>query len=351
MYTGIEPNKFKVLVRLEALKRDTKAPLNIADAVSDIFVDREKTTSDDVGLAIAIAQHVIHEHGTARKKETRRALANLVLGLTTPEAVLSGRQREDAVRPDVEQLRRHYFGATTVPFTSYEIAVEWLRQQAVVSQKLTSNDPLMLVFEAMEQCPKHYHLDLAIGWHIIPLLPLKPGARKRTVTFDQESALENLKKVTERMSGGTGCDVALCVAHVLTGAPLILRPLDWCIEISHGCRLVRHSATITILQPHAITLAVLTQAYSVLREALGLTKQKTMAAWHERLLQLVKEKGGVPMREKAKFWEVIRRAWNKSVPTGGRPYETWRGPLMAYRRLHKTLKKRSSMGALRPPHH
>ncbi len=46
---------------------------------------------------------------------------------------------------------------------------------------------------------------------------------------------------------GSGCDVATCVAHLLTGAPLLLRPLDWSIEFSHGCGINRRSATINIL--------------------------------------------------------------------------------------------------------
>jgi hypothetical protein len=54
---------------------------------------------------------------------TRAALADRVLGLKTPEAMLSCRQREDAVRPAVEQLRRDYFRSEKVPFPSYEKAV------------------------------------------------------------------------------------------------------------------------------------------------------------------------------------------------------------------------------------
>jgi hypothetical protein len=142
------------------------------------------------------------------------------------------------------------------------------------------------------------------------------------------------------MSAGTGCDVALCVAHVLTEAPLLLRPLDWSIELSFDCGLNRRSATIKILQPHAITLPVLTQGFRSIRKALGLTKKKTMAERHQRVLHLVEKRGGVPRHGQTKFWEGVQRAWNKAVPKGEHPYKTWRGPLMAYRRIQWVLKKR-----------
>jgi hypothetical protein len=112
----------------------------------------------------------------------------------------------------------------------------------------------------------------------------------------------------------------------------------WCIEFSHGCGLTRRSATINIVQPHAVTLPVLAQSFRLIRNELGLAKKKrTMAGRHERLLQLVEKRGGVPRESKTEFWEDIRRAWNKAVPKGARPYDTWRGPLMAYRRAQKEV--------------
>jgi len=83
-------------------------------------------------------------------------------------------------------------------------------------------------------------------------------------------------------------------AQVLTGVPLLLRSLDWSIEFSHGCGINRRSATINILQPHAVTLPVLAQRFRLIRKELGLTKKKTMAGRHERLLRLVEKRGGVP---------------------------------------------------------
>lgn len=336
-------SKFKQLVRLEAYKRDAKASLDLVDEISDIFVDRDRATSDQISLAADVAQHQSAQVMSARRKEKRTALEDLVLGLTTPEAMLSCRQREEAVRPAVEQLRRDYFGTEKVPFLSYEKAVEWLRQKSVVAQALNHKQMYRLVTDvtkAMQRFPKSFHLEFSMGSHAIPLLASKPGALKGEVDFDKGSALENLKKVTEGMSNGTGCDVALCVAHVLSGAPLILRPLNWCIEFSVGCGLTRRSATINILQPHAVTLPVLAQGFRLIRKELGLTKKKPMSRRHERLFQLVEKRGGVPRRGVAEFWEDVRRAWNKAVPKGECPYESWRGPLMAYRRLQRALKAR-----------
>ena len=85
---------------------------------------------------------------------------------------------------------------------------------------------------------------------------------------------------------------------------------------------------------------MLTHADRVLRKELGLANKKTMAGWHERLLRQVEKRGGVPKRGKTEFWEGIQRTWNKAVPKGGRRYETWMGPKMAYDRLQVALKKR-----------
>jgi hypothetical protein len=334
---------FKQRVRHEATIGEVKVQMEVADMISDVFVSRDQTTYEHVNTAVAVAKSVAEWAKLSGKKATRAALADLVLGLTTPEAVLSCRQREEAVRPAVEQLRLDYFRATTVPFLSYEKAVEWLRQQAVVRRTLNHKQMLRLVTDvtkAMQRFPKDFDLEFNMGSHAILLLTPKSGALKGEVGFDKGSALEKLKQVTEEMSAGTGCDTALCVAHVLTGTPLLLRPLHWSIEFSHGCGINRRSARIDVLQPHAVTLPVLAQGFRSIRKELGLAKKKTMAGRHERLLRLIDKCGGVPRQSKTEFWQDVRRAWNKAVPKGEHPYETWRGPLMAYRRLQKALNKR-----------
>ncbi|MDR4467075.1 MAG: hypothetical protein MRJ68_02105 [Nitrospira sp.] len=339
----LSANEFKRLVRVEASVRRVDAPADLLDGISSIFVARGQTTHESIGTVIDLAQHEMARLGTAQKEVARSARADLVLGLTTPEAMVSVRQREESIRPAVEQLRRDYFRTTTAPFLSYEKAIVWLRSLAVIRQKPNEKQMNRLfadVREAMARFPNDYHLELSMGSHAIPLLAPKPGARQGSVVFDKGSALEKLKTVTESMSAGTGCDVPLCVAHVLTGAPLLLRPLDWSIEFSTGCGLLRRSATINILQPHAITLPVLAQAYRKLRKELGLANKKTMMEWHEQLLRLVEKHGGVPRRGKRDFWEGIQRTWNQAVPQGGRRYETWMGPKMAYDRLQRALKNR-----------
>ncbi len=338
--------EFKLQVRVEALVGDSGVPLDVADMISDGFVSRVQAMPEHIKTAVAVAKLVTEWAKRSDKKATRAGLADLVLSLKTPEAVLSCRQREEAVRPAVEQLRRDYFGSEKVPFPSYEKAVDWLRQQAVVGRMPNPKQMLRLVTDvtkAMQRFPKSFAIEFSMGSHAIPLLAPKLGALKGLkgeVSFDKGSALENLKKVTEEMSAGTGCDVALCAAHVLSGAPLLLRPLRWNIEFSSGCGHMRRSATINILQPHAITLPVLAHAYLVLRKELGLAKKKTMTGRHERLLRLIEKHGGVPRRGQTEFWQGVQRTWNKAVPKGERPYETWRGPLMAYRRIQKAFKKR-----------
>jgi len=339
----LDAKTFKQRVRLEARLGPVKVPLEVAEGIADLFVHREQTAGDHIQLVIAMAHHASAKLKTVQKKERRAVLADLVLSLRTPEAMLSCRQREEAVHPYVAQLRRDYFGSEKVPFPSHDKAVEWLRQQAVVGRRPNPTQVLRLVTDvttAMQRFPKDFSLKFSMGSHAIPLLAPKPGELQDEVGFDKGSALENLKKVAESMAAGTGCDVALCVAHVLTAAPLLLRPLDWSIEFSQGCGLWRRSATINILQPHAITLPVLAHAFRLIRKELGLAKKKTMAGRHERLVHLVEKRGGVPREGKTEFWEAIRRAWNKAAPRGEHPYYTWRGPLMAYRRIEKALKKR-----------
>jgi|GEM_PF-1914374 hypothetical protein len=337
-------NEFKQQVRLEARLKDAKISLAVVDTIADLFVNRNQPTHDHIGLAVAMAHHEIAQIRAMQKRETRATMAELVLSLRTPEAVLSCRQREETVRPAVEQLRRDYFGSEKVPFQSYEKAVDWLRQKAVIGRSKPNPKQMYRlvddVIKAMQRFPKNYDLEFSMGSHAISLLAPKPGALKSWVGFDKGTALEHLKKVTESMANGTGCDVALCVAHVLSGAPLILHPLDWGIEFSSGCGINRRSATINILQPHAITLPVLIQGFRLIRRELGLTKKKTMTEQHERLLRLVEKRGGVPTQGKTEFWEDVRRTLNKAVPKGEHPYETWRGPLMAYRRIQSALKKR-----------
>ena len=255
------------------------------------------------------------------------------------------------MRPVVEDLRRHYFGAPTVPFRSYDKAVEWLQQQAVVTWKPNAQEMMRLttdVIKAMNRFPKQYNLEFGLGTYGIsflkpkPILKSKPGSPPAGVvvtgvSFDKGSALEKLDKATESMSARSGCDRALCVAHVLSGAPLALRPLDWEISWSGSGR---YEVTIQILQPRAVTLPVLTKAFRVIRRQLGLAKKKTRTNGHQRLLRLVEKRGGVPNQDKAEFWEDVRRAWNKAVPKGAHAYETWNGPMMAYRRLQNTLQKK-----------
>jgi hypothetical protein len=339
-------SEFKQQVRLEARLKDAKAPLDakvpldVVDAIADLFASQDQTTRGQIGLVLDLARYESAQVRTAQKKETRAALADLVLGLTTPEAMLSCRQREEAVRPYAEQLRRDYFGAATVPFPSYEKAVAWLRQQAVVERRPNPKQMLRLVTDmdkTMQRFPKDMDLAYSMTNHEFPLLARLNGS----VGFNKGSALEKLKQATKDMSAGTGCSEALCVAHVLAGAPLILSPLRWRHEVSIGCGLTRRSARIDILQPHAVTLPVLAQGFRLLRETLGLAKKKTLTERHERLLRLVEKRGGVPKRGgKTEFWEDVQRAWNKAVPKGEYPYVTWRGPLMAYRRIQKALKKR-----------
>ena len=342
-----EKQTFKQQVRVIARLEHSEVPFDVVDGIADIFASRGQKTPNHIGLIIALAQHEVAQMGAAHKTETRERMAEWVLSLRTPEALLSCRQREEAVRSYVEQLRRDYFRSEKVPFPSYVKAVEWLRQQAVVGRRPTPTQMVRLtrdVTQAMQRFPKSFALTFKMGHHAIPLLAPQPGVRNGAenfeVLFDKGSALEHLKTITKAMASGTGCSVPLCVAHVLAGAPLMLSPLRWRHEVTFGCGLQRRSARIDILQPHAVTLPVLAHAFRLIRKKLGLAKKKKMTGRHERLLRLVEKRGGIPREGKEEFWKDIQRGWNKAVPKGAHPYETWRGPLMAYRRIHKALTKR-----------
>ncbi|MEO7863563.1 MAG: hypothetical protein ABIU05_24625 [Nitrospirales bacterium] len=337
-------NDFKRLARVEAQTRKATPFIELVDALSDIFAKRDQTTSELISTVVDLAQYEMSRLVIAQKDATRSEIEDHAMGLTTPEALLSSRQLEAAIRPAVEQLRYDYFGATKVPFPSYKKAVAWLRRQAVVLETPNKKQMARLfddVREAMRRFPKDWDVSCTFGSHGLPLLASKPGALKEWVSFDRGTALEKLNKLAEAMSAGTGCDVALCAAHVLVGTPLLLRPLHWGIELSAGCGLDRCSATVDILQPHAVTLPALSQVLRSIRKKLGISRKKTMTSRHERLIRIIQERGGAPSRDKTAFWERVQRAWNKTELKGEHPYKTWQGPMMAYRRIQSQLKKRN----------
>jgi len=256
---------------------------------------------------------------------------------------------EATLQPLVEEIRREFFGAVSAPFLSYEKAVEWLRSR---EDKPVRASPDMWglacnrIQRVVEQLPTTSHVEWSISPRFIPLLKPSPGELTPQVTAGRGGRLEKLRKFTLEMAQGTGCDQAQCVAHVLVGTPLLLRPIAWFTEKNNGCGLIHESATIQILAPHAVTFGMLKPEFRRIRERLGLFKKKAMKEWHLRLVNLVKKKGGIPQRGKTAFWRDIQRQWNKAVPKHGRKYTTWMGPRMAYNRIQSGLNKDASRNAV-----
>jgi hypothetical protein len=332
--------EFKQLVRVQA--GVSNVPLEIADRIADIFARWGCAGHEQVSAATDVARYFAAHDRAMQKSNLRSVLAKRALKFATTEVVLHGQHLEKRVRPYVEQLRRRYFGSVKVPFASYDQAVLWMRQQVAVKPPPARGELLRWhadMHKAMQQFPDEFDVEYSIGEHAILLLAPKPGAVRGKVGFAKGTGLENLKQVTESMANGTGCDVALCVAHVLTGTPLIRDPLDWGLEFFVGCGLSRRTAWINIAEPHVVTLPMLMKTYRHLREKLGLLKKKMLTGRHERLLKLVRKHGGVPRHGKTQFWQAVQRDLNKAVPRGGRRYETWMGPKMAYDRLQAALRR------------
>lgn len=343
--TRLSDKDFKAQVRIEAGIGRRRIPSEIADLVSAAFVQRDLATSEHVSLAIDLAQYF---QGLVKKSPGRAWL----FGENTPESSLSNRQMEVALQPRVEQIRLEYFGSGSVPFNSYDRAVEWIRREAEDRKDKAPDTERWRqlnvgVQSAIEQFPNTYALEWSLSAHSISLLKPKPGDLSPHVIFGRGTSLHKLNKFSEEMAEGTGCDPAICVAHVLAGAPLLLSPITFSTEMTVGCGLKWYSATINIPVPHAVTLKMLAETFRRVREGLGLSRKKTASEWHVRLVRLVETRGGVPQHDKTAFWEDIRRQWNKAVPKGKRRYTTWMGPKMAYDRIQARLKRsrNSQMGA------
>jgi hypothetical protein len=320
--------EFKRSVRTRA----AALPRWALDAAAESFAGVRRLTAADVAACIQLAERFALSHADA-------AQLPRPLGLTvTTEQVL------DAVRPDVEGLRRELFGAPSPPFESLAAAAEWIRKEAGRQRR-----PGRRAAARAEQLMHSARSAMAEAAQLLGQWAEPIGPRSLTVPYVTDftaavqvaravrgTRLGRLAETVDALASSTRFAAAAVSAYILVGIPPLL-PVATVTSHTRSTRGLGAVRWATIeLNSAAIAPRQFLALYDHVRQTLGVTAwAKPLTAKHQRLLDAVKQLGGEPApgAGRAAFWERVRAALNRQ----GERYTTWRGPEMRYRRLMKRL--------------
>jgi hypothetical protein len=295
----------------------------------------------------------------------------------------------ERLTPHIQQIRQDLFGRPTVPFPTYEAAVEWLvclgneqwkrwqdqneQKQREFRQK-SGRGGLVLFWEPHESALWQAREKAGPVFHIsyerrrIPYTTVRedliPDSQKPSyhlfrqhhpdiypsveawiwsIAIHEDSVLAKLEDAAHKIADAAGFSKRDVIAWILadekpTIPPLRMRNEYKELKLPDDRTLRNRYVVIEILEPEHLTYYHLEQIYHSIREDFNVSRVKALTVAHQRLRDIVNRLGGVPVKHgtKTSFWEQVRQEWNREV--GREEYSEWRPLQMKYKRLREKLK-------------
>jgi hypothetical protein len=256
----------------------------------------------------------------------------------------------DAITPEIERVRVKMFGKPTPPFQSIPEAAAWIEATAEAERFTPSPQQLEEVERLLEQADelvttaarlRKQHLEHLTGGLLVNrfMYYAKPGSEAAVlVPVRPGSRLELLQATTERLAKETDFWEAAIVAYALVGLRPVLAPA----RVKPRWRWHRDIGTrrwvVIELYSGELGPKQLRQVYQRARRHLARHYAKPVSDEHRFLVETVKGLGGVPVGRArgglVRFWKSVMAECNRHRR---RPYTTWRGVEMRYRRLVKKI--------------
>lgn len=330
------------------------------------------------------------ETAQAKKKRPRRRSKvrrdePLVLPRTSA-TILDSEMLAEAIRPDIEEIRRVIFGDTRPPFKpkagdgatrrkAWARAAAWIEDQA--KRQSPSPKDLGRVFALQREIEEKSRelarlVEAEAPPFVMPrrrtLFYLKPSDPHGVAAIDVDPSqgplpespeawtkwvrgapLWYLERKTRELAEETGFARAAVLDYVLTGTLPLLPPATVSVRRIYGrsadryivpddpekpVRPLRLEAHITV---HArdLVYSQVRELYRALRARLAVVQKKRSAIDKDaKLFRLVGELGGPPNRPAGKeFWSRGLKEWNRRNPEWR--VKTWRALMMRWMRLKK----------------
>ncbi len=249
--------------------------------------------------------------------------SRMEVGKDSLRALVDSARLREAIAPWIEEARREMERLSskkvTLPFADYDEAIEWLRGESpgepakeFIGEGSKAFRPTRLfctpwiVFEAGEGSPRHV---VAVA--------------------------------AKRMAEATGFEEMDLVEAILTGEepallPVVVRRTHFRTFLPTGGAIARTEVTVTHRTPDA-SFKDSRKIHRALRSAWGAERTKPLTKVDRALWEIIREVGDIP-RERgtiSAFWEEVR----SQMEARDRPYQTWRGPYNAYKRLEEKLNR------------
>ena len=316
------------------------------------FEQRVQQAAEHLRDPIAVSEALLHHkkqgdtenrHVSACVELAGRFSACLGTGQDEPAASdTTTRLTSDTLRgmiaPEVEQVRKDLFGASTPPFSTWTDAAEWLAGLRTKEER--SADDIAqanhLLAEWLDD-PRRHEFENVTGKqalvtqraHVIPYVA-PTGDHVTHAVVSHGSPFVALEMVSNRLADATGFSGAAVVMHILCDTQPILPSVRLTRVLTGNRRVLR----VEFNSPD-VTQAQMLELLGEVRGLWGRTGSKRVNEKDQQFLDLIHEEGGVPDSGRSAFFEKVSEKCT-AREIGDYKRSGWRG---SYRRWQRLMEK------------
>jgi len=332
------------------------------------FIDWNRTSQGDVAQCINLASRYQASFGRDDAHEGDEGKRHRGKRIDPDVLVLSDRLAQTLL-PWVERVRIDVFGKPAVPFRSVAAAKRWINKTATAFPQPVMDDSAKAEKKRrLEDIQKHFpalqrltgyraswelqglHFDVTWG-HWLDMT--NAFAPVDTPLYVVMNAAKAMSRYCYFATDALLLYILLGVKPVLPDAAMRAEAGDAFAYpeavMHHDDAYVRRPRRLVIhVYSRDITYARFRELYRQAQRMMGTRERTRMQGGVHKLMTLVDELGGEPKKgNKTAFWEKVKAKWNADIQRGRR-YNSWRSPMMAYRRLRAKIAEASQAPAPKP---